>query len=71
MSKPKHMKTASQLKRSQKKQKIRDETKRKKALRKKAKATEEKKMKAQTFRLEEEIRKITNKDLTIRNDKVK
>lgn len=65
------MKTASQLKRSQKKQKIRDETKRKKALRKKAKATEEKKMKAQTFRLEEEIRKITNKDLTIRNDKVK
>jgi hypothetical protein len=71
MSKPKRMKTASQLKRSQKKQKARDETKRKKALRKKARATEEKKMKAQTFMLEEEIRKITNKDLTIRNDKVK
>lgn len=65
------MKTKSQLKRSQKKKKSRDAAKKKKALRKKANAAQEKKLKVETFRMEEEIRKITNKDLTIRNDKVK
>jgi len=70
MSKPKSMKTKAQLKRSQKKKKSRDAVKRKKALRNKANATQEKKLKAETFRMENEVRKIKNKGLTIRNDKV-
>ena len=64
------MKNQSQLKRSQKKKKLRDEQKRKKALRKKANLIEEKKVKTETFMLENEIRKIKNKDLTIRNNRL-
>tara|TARA_Y100000385_G_C12542506_1_gene404401 strand:+ start:14 stop:229 length:216 start_codon:yes stop_codon:yes gene_type:complete len=70
MSKPKRMQSQSQIKKSQKKKKIRDEQKKKKALRKRARATEERQINAVTFKMEEEIRKIKNKDLTIRNDKV-
>lgn len=64
------MKTKSQIKRSEKKKKARNTAKRKKALRKKSRSIEEKKLNSSTFKMEEEIRKIKNKGLTIRNDKV-
>jgi hypothetical protein len=68
MSKPKRMQTKSQQKRSNKKHKVREAKKRQKALRKRAELNEEKRINADTYRLEEEVRKIKNQGLTIRNN---
>jgi hypothetical protein len=68
MSKPKRMQTKSQQKRSNKKNKVREAKKRQKALRKRVELNEEKRINADTYRLEEEVRKIKNQGLTIRNN---
>lgn len=73
MQKPNKAKQARALEKGKKKAKKELKKKRAnkvKSLKRKADATKERQIKNETFKLEEQIRKIKNKGLTIRKDSV-
>jgi transcription elongation GreA/GreB family factor len=70
MSKPKKLQSKKQLLKTHKKEKIKRNKNKARRLKTQKEAVEERQLEKETFLMQEEIRKIQNKNLTIRKNKV-
>lgn len=66
MSKPKKLQSKKQLLKTHKKEKIKRNKNKARRLKRQKEAVEERQLEKETFLMQEEIRKIQNKNLTIR-----